>query len=778
MEKKSLLKNKRYLVRIISFLLAFALFVMLPFSWLLQQRAADHVMDSIDSSNQLFLQQMKQNYLLFKDNMSSLTLSIFYRDDVQTLLYNTRQEFMQMYNALRSIKMDVLSAQTSVYSIDIYNASSGEWYSTLTECAFNEESLMQYLSQTEEISKLAPVLRKVRMSENVDAYTYVFSYFMWDYSAPNSGEGSFMVVNQRASWFVESLTQVSRSTYDTRALLVSQDGEIFDYTGKTLEEEDALLVSECMERLKGENLTGEQGNYTSDLASKEYLVSYLRMEKNGDVVILLQNYDQVFSGLRQMYWEFLLLMAAYLVTGIGVIILLSRGLYKPVDELVSYAAIMDEAGNWECTDTDEFARLQAVLKQSRTNNQLLREEKLIRDDVLRRLMLMQLIHNADEEEWKKYQEILPDTPLSKQKHWRLAVVILTVEYSEDNRFGFQREEEELLLFAIHNIFSEVLEGSMVERIKEHEGESVMIVNLPQTDGQALYPALEKLRSLVRETLDLTITVACSEIGTSIHQLPELYRAARTCQNYRMAFGDGQILSMSLCQGNECNQNVSYSAASEKRLIEHIRTKKLEKAVEDLDVICQEIRQLRYQYMLVNVLELTAKIRSCLGESYSLRMKELGMNYAALYDRILAEPTLEGISGILKAHLSLAMDERSLDSAEAADAKNRQFVDRVVAYVEQNYADSNLSLQSIADYMKLSTRYVSKKYRQCTDISINDYILGFRMKQAADMLINTDMTVDQIAGRIGIENNNYFYHLFKKQYGCTPREFATRAREHK
>ena len=88
----------------------------------------------------------------------------------------------------------------------------------------------------------------------------------------------------------------------------------------------------------------------------------------------------------------------------------------------------------------------------------------------------------------------------------------------------------------------------------------------------------------------------------------------------------------------------------------------------------------------------------------------------------------------------------------------------------NYTDINLSLQNIADFLSLSPRYLSKKFRQCTDISLNDYILNYRMKQAAILLTDTNLSIKKVAESVGIVNENYFYQLFKKQFGCTPREF--------
>jgi YesN/AraC family two-component response regulator len=50
-----------------------------------------------------------------------------------------------------------------------------------------------------------------------------------------------------------------------------------------------------------------------------------------------------------------------------------------------------------------------------------------------------------------------------------------------------------------------------------------------------------------------------------------------------------------------------------------------------------------------------------------------------------------------------------------------------------------------------------------------------MRKAVHLLRNTDLPVNKITAAIGLENDTYFYKLFKKIYHCTPREFSERYR---
>ena len=70
----------------------------------------------------------------------------------------------------------------------------------------------------------------------------------------------------------------------------------------------------------------------------------------------------------------------------------------------------------------------------------------------------------------------------------------------------------------------------------------------------------------------------------------------------------------------------------------------------------------------------------------------------------------------------------------------------------------------------------KKFQDYTGSSLNDYIYKVRMRKAAQLLVSSNTPVGKVAEQVGILNENYFYKLFRKAYGCTPRDFSNRAEE--
>ena len=94
---------------------------------------------------------------------------------------------------------------------------------------------------------------------------------------------------------------------------------------------------------------------------------------------------------------------------------------------------------------------------------------------------------------------------------------------------------------------------------------------------------------------------------------------------------------------------------------------------------------------------------------------------------------------------------------------------ILTYIRQHYSE-NLSLSDISRAFHLSPKYFSRYFRKNLDRSFVEYLNGFRMERAADLLLNTDLPVGEIAMTVGFDNFSYFIRQFKNVHGCTPSRY--------
>lgn len=92
----------------------------------------------------------------------------------------------------------------------------------------------------------------------------------------------------------------------------------------------------------------------------------------------------------------------------------------------------------------------------------------------------------------------------------------------------------------------------------------------------------------------------------------------------------------------------------------------------------------------------------------------------------------------------------------------------LSYLNRHYAE-NLRLETLAAMEYLSVSRYSALFRFVTGRSPQQYLIELRLKNARELLLNTNLSIGEIARSAGYEDALYFSRLFKKHFGSSPRE---------
>ncbi len=102
-------------------------------------------------------------------------------------------------------------------------------------------------------------------------------------------------------------------------------------------------------------------------------------------------------------------------------------------------------------------------------------------------------------------------------------------------------------------------------------------------------------------------------------------------------------------------------------------------------------------------------------------------------------------------------------------KKAGYVDEALKYIESAYCDP-ITVQDIADRLNINRSYLSRLFRTITGISIQDYLLDYRIRQACILLKNSDLSIRTIAHSVSYMDALYFSRLFHRKKGMTPSEY--------
>lgn len=118
------------------------------------------------------------------------------------------------------------------------------------------------------------------------------------------------------------------------------------------------------------------------------------------------------------------------------------------------------------------------------------------------------------------------------------------------------------------------------------------------------------------------------------------------------------------------------------------------------------------------------------------------------------------------------DKTSLSKEPVSDV-DKGFVDRFRELIEENLADSELSVEDLGSKMGLSRVQLYRKIKALTNYSPNELVRIARLKKAASLLASSEKTISEITYEVGFTSPSYFTKCYKEYFGESPTDFLKR-----
>ena len=82
----------------------------------------------------------------------------------------------------------------------------------------------------------------------------------------------------------------------------------------------------------------------------------------------------------------------------------------------------------------------------------------------------------------------------------------------------------------------------------------------------------------------------------------------------------------------------------------------------------------------------------------------------------------------------------------------------------------LSLALLANYFNVTDKYLIRVFKKKYGISPYSYLMNLRISEAKKLLIESELTVKDIASKLQFSESNYFSKTFRRYVGCSPVEY--------
>jgi two-component system response regulator YesN len=360
-------------------------------------------------------------------------------------------------------------------------------------------------------------------------------------------------------------------------------------------------------------------------------------------------------------------------------------------------------------------------------------------------------------------------------------LMVTISEIDDFRMleeKFTPKEVDVLLQTFMEISKEILndwERSVVVHMSK--GKFVIIFSLGNFKStmyvyNALYTLLNRIRSEIKKYLNITASFGVSKVCAEVTKLHQAYSQAETILKDKFYKGKNSIFIESTTSKKD-ESFFCLDIKDEKAIYAATRNLDDKEVKQRMDDIFGKISNMRLgskstQMICAELINIVNKICKDTG----IEISRLYTSEDIPYNLIQKYETLMDIKAwVLNLYdkLMIMLKLMRLESGLSDIMK------KAVEFIHRNYS-SDISLKDVAAFAGASSSYISRLFKEECNVGFAEYLNHVRVEHAKQYIENGELKLKEIVNRVGFNNYNYFFKVFKEVTGMTPLEYEQTCRK--
>lgn len=347
------------------------------------------------------------------------------------------------------------------------------------------------------------------------------------------------------------------------------------------------------------------------------------------------------------------------------------------------------------------------------------------------------------------------------RHYIALTMLIDIRTDYENKSSFLKTH---IISIIERIINEKNKGFCIEVENNKFG---IALNLKDENfSDELYNDILKMANEIVETVRFEIGQSCilgvGSFADDIENLHVSYHESVDALSYSKTFNIPVVYSYQIKSFS--GQTFSYPYEFEKQLLSAIKTADYDSSTKLLRNIFDQLKAqkaLKDNELECIILQLLSSLNTLVFElklNFD-KYRELQHLLPSIKDSKLLE-----IEVLITKHVQDILQERN---RQINNSKSK--IKQIIDYTNLHYCE-NIQLIDLEEQFKLSRYYISQLLKEHTGENFNEYINYKRIEKAKELLKNTDLSIKEIAEKVGFNYSYYFGKVFKQQESVTPGEY--------
>lgn len=726
------------------------------------------------SSNSLTLLQQANYHTNFNLNWSkSLLYSLYLDENINNLIYPIKnKDNLVGLNKLSNIKY----LSPYIDSIYVYNKFSDAFYSSESNLGSQmnyEIAMRNILKNNKETFTTNFIPNKIKFSsDGKELHKNIFSIVLSNVkSSKDSLPHGAIILNINA----DELNKYFKQNYN-----VSKNIFAIDKSGQIILSSDSknflLNISNNDYIKKIVKSKDSKGTFITSVDGIPHVVTYMTSDDNNLKFVNIVPYKNLLNEINHSL-RFLFLLAIFLIL-ISLIpaYFISNKLYSPINNLMNKVK-SNKNFNSDFKNSNyknELEYLSAAIDQINNKPSYVDELSLEELVFIRKIALKDLLRNNinNSNSIKEDIAIFDKLNINIEKG-TLNVLIFKIDFLQDfYKLYSSKDDRNLIRLSAKSIINDTLLSCFQSESLIEENLIISIISFDQSlSKDCIYPdLLETIGSIqksIKDKFNMTVSVSIGDYVDNLINLHKSFDSAKKYLNYTLKYGPDSILYKDKIQLDICEE-YTHSNRLENFVYENLKIGSIEKTNYALNNLFAQISKYSYDDMILSLANLFIKSEKVINDLYSIYNEDDTVNLKDSIDNLQNFYSISLVKDYLFNLYNEVIENLNLKKLN----KTTTLINEVKDYINTSFCDAGLSIPTVADKFNISTNYLRSIFKNTTGVSLSKYINNLRFEKAKELLMESSLTINDIALTVGYSNTNYFYTAFKKMYGISPAQYRS------
>lgn len=722
---------------------------------------------SIRNVESLRLDIVKSNTESLIDQIDLIALNIMHDNNIEFLKDLTKDRLISDYQHIESLYeitdrlLKYTQLNSNIYSIYIYNQDTSLLLTSegkvedvsemniedITNAINNGIDLFNDISWLEEYHNGNRITsaRIINEKSNVEIFSFIYPI---NYKSMNG----IIVMNINKG---ELFSFLDENNYNESSFILAQDEKILynnvNHTSN-LEETDFSKI------IKKIQLNKDRGHFFYDVNTNEkYAITYSNMiglYEDNITFINLSPVSILFKQINTITLLTLILSIIIIIIGLAISYFIAGKLYNPVKKMlydIKSQIKINSTGN-----ENEFEIVSTAI------DELLRQEDKankmyeINKNNLKEAHVLELIMGNENETMEQYCKLLDYS----------AVIVISI----DDADGFTKKHTKQEQYYYKSLFKMTCEqvanitargyGSVIENNK-----IALIISMKESCDDNLKKIANSMLKEIMKINDFSFTVGVGKIYADISHIRSSYMEATESLKYTFLFDKGTVifssgLDLSMIQ-------YYYPPNIDRQIINYLNSNSYEEIYQVIKNFFSDMRHkknINYDNIMGIINQIiTTTIKTLISNNINLS-DIYGKNFN-IYKTLYSNKTLEEMEVFI-----LHFYEDIINYNQSLLNLDSRYVNKVIHLIEDNYTNSNLDISWISEKLGISYSHLRKIFSDNLGINFPDYVNNLRICRAKKLLLDSELTIRDIALKTGFNSAQSFNRNFKKYEDSTPTKY--------